>query len=221
MYRNNTQPYTKYFQQFLTPRSHVAQKPASPPTTRSPLAVRIRTECIRRGWALGELARRAGVARQTLYHLERNNTSRPHNETLQRIAQALEIPVEVLLGEPVATPPPRATAGPDRRREFDAATNPVVAEVLREQPHLVEGWNNDDFDELYSAFGTGGALTPRGVEMAAESINRRRETVQKLQVVLETHLRKEAMDMIDMFYRMVQPPQMRLPDAPPRNDESA
>jgi transcriptional regulator with XRE-family HTH domain len=198
----------------------VARKPASKSIHRSPLAARIRTECIRRGWALVELARRAGVARQTLYHLERSHTSRPHNETLQRIAKAFDIPVEVLLGEPVpAVPPGRTASGDEQRQKFDAGTNPAVAEVLRDQPHLVEGWSADDFDELNSAFGTGGALTPRGVEMAAESINRRRETVQKLQVVLETHLRKDAMDMIDMFYRMVQPPQMRAPE-PAADDNS-
>jgi transcriptional regulator with XRE-family HTH domain len=189
------------------------------------LAARIRAECNRRGWSLGELARRAGISRTTLHHLERSRTDHPHIETLRKIAIALELPIEVLLGEqpppahgkrsPVTGRPPHSPAA----RDFDAATNPAVADVMRQQPHLFAGWTQSDVEELVSLFGTGGGLTPRGVELAAESINRRRETVFKLQVVLETHLRKDAMEMVDMLYRLVQPPQMREPESRPRDSE--
>jgi hypothetical protein len=37
-----------------------------------------------------------------------------------------------------------------------------------------------------------------------------------LQIVLETHLSKHAMEMVDMLYDLVQPPQMREPPSPPR-----
>ena len=187
------------------------------PGPQQQLAARIRAECNRRGWSLGGLARRAGISRTTLHHLERSRTDRPHIETLRKIAEALDLSIEVLLGEqppqadrtrsPATGRPPHSQSAPD----FDVATNPAVAEVMREQPHLFTGWTQSDVEELVSLFGTGGGLTPRGVELAAESINRRRETIFKLQVVLETHLRKEAMEMIDVLYRLVQPPQMREP----------
>jgi transcriptional regulator with XRE-family HTH domain len=179
------------------------------------LAARIRAECNHRGWSPGELAKRAGISRTTLHHLERSNTSRPHIETLRKIAIALKLPVEVLLGEeaaPARSVRPLSIGTPQHRsakQHFDAATNPAVAEVMREQPRLFEGWTQSDVDELVSLFGTGGGLTPRGVEWAAESMNRRRETVFKLQVVLETHLSKQAMEMVDALYQRVQPPQMR------------
>jgi hypothetical protein len=90
--------------------------------------------------------------------------------------------------------------------------------VLRERPQLVAGWSHDEIDELHSLFGAGGALTPRGVELAAEAINRRREIVHKLQIVLETELREDAIKFVDLLYRMVQPPQLRGPGTAPSDD---
>lgn len=185
---------------------------------RQQLASRIRTECIRRGWALQELARRAGLSRTTLYHLQRGHTDRVRNQTLQKIAAALELPIEELLaadrhGEPQAAR--LMTVDDLSRRRFDAATNPAVTEVMRERPQLFAGWSQDDLDELYSLFGSGGSLTPRGVVHAAEAINRKRETIAKLQIVLETHLREEAIRAVDMFYRLVQQPPMPDPHRPP------
>lgn len=186
-----------------------------------PLAARLRAECNRRGWSLGELAKRAGVSRTTLHHLERSRTGRPQIETLRKIAVALDLPVETLLEheQPAAHGVSGSTARSAQRdaarHDFDAATNPVVANVMREQPHLFNGWAQVDVDELVSLFGTGGGLTPRGVELAAESINRRRETVFKLQVILETHLSKHAMESIDMWYQLIEPRQMRPPEPLP------
>jgi transcriptional regulator with XRE-family HTH domain len=184
------------------------------------IADRVRTECIRRGWSLKELAHRSGVSRTTLYHLQRGHTDRPHNETLLKVASALRVPIEVLLDTDdrdarLASGASRVWSsnppGGDHHRTIDTATNPAVAEVLRNRPELFEHWSQEEFDALRSLSGAGGVLTPRGVELAAESINRRRETIVKLKIVLETHLRKDAMDMVDMFYRMV-PPQMRPPE---------
>jgi len=43
------------------------------------------------------------------------------------------------------------------------------------------------------------------VVAAAERMNRKRETIQQLHVVLETHLHDVAVNVIDTLYRMVQP----------------
>jgi transcriptional regulator with XRE-family HTH domain len=166
---------------------------------------------------MGELAKRTGISRTTLFNVENSRTGRPHIETVRKIAVALELPIETLLGEesgPAQHSLPRDAARHVAVvRRFDAATNPAVAEVMREQPHLFDGWTPEEVEELESLFGTGGGLTPRGVERAAESINRRRETIHKLQVVLETHLSKQAMETIDYLYQLVQPPQMRVPES--------
>jgi len=123
-------------------------------------------------------------------------------KTLQKIAQALGLSVEELYS------PLRTAAHGDRSRirAFDRATNPLVTEIMQEQPHLFAGWSESDVDELYSTFGTGGPLSARGVVNAAEAINRKRDAIHKLHVVLETHLREHALGMIDMMYQMVQPP---------------
>ena len=168
------------------------------------LADRLRAECARRQWDLSQLADHAGISRTTLYHLLEGHTSRPHGTTLNALAEALEIPVGELLalasGEPVA---PRDCLF--ESSAFDRATNPEVDAVARERPQLFAHWDEADWDELYSSFGTGGALSSSGVVTAAESINRKRETVRRLHIVLETHLRVVAEELVDTLYRMVRP----------------
>jgi transcriptional regulator with XRE-family HTH domain len=160
---------------------------------------RVRAACARRGWDLQELASRASVSRTTLYHLLEGHTTRPHGRTLNRLADALEVPTEELL-HPDGAPAAALSAG-----EFDRITNPEVDAVAAARPALFRDWDDDDWDELYSTFGAGGALTSEGVVAAAEGINRKRETVRQLHIVLDTHLRVVAEELIDTLYRMVRP----------------
>ncbi len=171
------------------------------------LALRIHSERLHRGWTMSELVRRTRINRGTLYRLERGESARPQMKTIQALAHAFEVPPPSLL-EPQPADRARPTTGRQLTTEqvFDRATNPVVSEVIDEQPRLFEGWTEDDVDELYSMFGTGGQLTRAGVVGAADSINRKRETIRKLHVVLETGLRDQAVDLIDALYRLVQVP---------------
>lgn len=172
------------------------------------LAERLRAERLRRGWDSGELARRAGISRTTLYHLERAHIDYPRRSTLGKLAAALELPAEQLLGEHLGS---AAGRGPDAARHghgpglCDRITNPIVAEVSIERPALFRDWQPADWDELYSAFGTGGPLTPDGVIQAANLIGRKRETLRRLSIVLETHLEEVAQRLIDALYQMVRP----------------
>ena len=168
---------------------------------------RIRTECIRRGWDLQEFADRAGLSRTTIYNLEQGRTARPHPTTFGKLAAVLDVPVDALLAPQQgdgASPELAAAVGGHDPRAFDIATNPAVTDVMRERPELFAGWGRDDVEELYSLFGVGGELNHRGVVCAAEAINRKRETVRKLHVVLETHLRERAIDLVDLLYDLVQ-----------------
>lgn len=178
------------------------------------LAERIRVACVRRGWDIGELARRAGVSRTTLSQLLNGHTDRPHGTTLKQLADALDLDVEELLtrerrgpGSPVPARRDQVSCtinSGDAGARFDRATNTVVTDVLQERPDLFSNWSTNDVDELYSLFGVGGQLNRRGVVAAAESINGKRETIRKLHVVLDTHLRERAVDLIDLLYEMVQ-----------------
>lgn len=174
----------------------------------------IRAACVRKGWDLHDLAKHAGMSRTTLYHLERGRTRVPHVATLRKLAAVLEIDADELCAtsSPVredtrsnsACPPLIRAAD---RRQFDRATNKAVNDVRTERSELFTNWSKTDWDELYSTFGTGGQLREAGVVNVAQSINRRREVVRKLEIIMETHLATTAATVIDALYQMVQVPE--------------
>jgi transcriptional regulator with XRE-family HTH domain len=68
------------------------------------LAQRVRDFRYTKGWGPDELASRAEISRTALYQIESGKTGLPRAGTLRRIAIALEVPMEDLLGhegEPV------------------------------------------------------------------------------------------------------------------------
>lgn len=74
-----------------------------------------------RGMSMGELATRAGVSKSLLSRIERGEGN-PSIETLWRLAQAFDLPLGVLLGEPSAPQARRipARSGARVRAERDA-----------------------------------------------------------------------------------------------------
>ena len=62
------------------------------------LAKRIRDCRYAKGWGPDELAQRADISRTALYQIECGKTETPRAGTLRRIARALEVPIERLLG---------------------------------------------------------------------------------------------------------------------------
>jgi transcriptional regulator with XRE-family HTH domain len=62
------------------------------------LAQRVRDHRYAKGWGPDELASRASISRTALYQIESGKTEHPRAGTLRRIAQALDIPTEALLG---------------------------------------------------------------------------------------------------------------------------
>jgi len=83
-----------------------------------------------------------------------------------------------------------------------------VEEVVSDNPQLFHGWTQAEFDELHSRFGTGGALTDSGAVKAAQAMNRRREILQKVTLLLETNESELLETMIEALYTraVVQPP---------------
>jgi hypothetical protein len=110
---------------------------------------------------------------------------------LHRLAASLNVPVEELFQDPALL----------RHRLFDRQTNPVVDEVVAANPKLFHGWTQEEFDELYSRFGTGGALTREGTLTAVVAMNRRRELLQKATLLLETSEAELLESMIELLYR--------------------
>jgi transcriptional regulator with XRE-family HTH domain len=62
------------------------------------LAQRIRDFRYSKGWGPDELAHRAEISRTALYQIESGKTELPRAGTLRRIAVALDVPMEELLG---------------------------------------------------------------------------------------------------------------------------
>jgi transcriptional regulator with XRE-family HTH domain len=62
------------------------------------LAQRVRDYRYSKGWGPDELANRAAISRTALYQIESGKTELPRAGTLRRIAVALEVPMEDLLG---------------------------------------------------------------------------------------------------------------------------
>ena len=63
------------------------------------LAQRVRDIRYAKGWGPDELANRAEISRTALYQIESGKTGLPRAGTLRRIAVALEVPMEDLLGD--------------------------------------------------------------------------------------------------------------------------
>jgi transcriptional regulator with XRE-family HTH domain len=62
------------------------------------LAQRVRDFRYSKGWGPDELASRASISRTALYQIESGKTELPRAGTLRRIAIALDVPMESLLG---------------------------------------------------------------------------------------------------------------------------
>lgn len=76
------------------------------------LAQRVRDYRYSKGWGPDELASRAAISRTALYQIESGKTELPRAGTLRRIALALDISMDTLLGhaETAETAPSLATA---------------------------------------------------------------------------------------------------------------
>jgi transcriptional regulator with XRE-family HTH domain len=64
------------------------------------LAQRVRDYRYSKGWGPDELASRAAISRTALYQIESGKTELPRAGTLRRIALALDVSMETLLGHP-------------------------------------------------------------------------------------------------------------------------
>ncbi|MEX1231842.1 MAG: helix-turn-helix transcriptional regulator [Planctomycetaceae bacterium] len=170
---------------------------------------RLRRLRLQRGWNVEELARRARVSRTTMYLLETGKTAMPRAKTLQQIAATLGVEVEELAPE-WASASSDHDDEPSRSQSYDRAINKslngLVDRVFQASPQLFGDWSQADWDELYSTYGVGGALTEEGISAAAEQINRKRTICHQLQVVLETEHAETAARVIQALYQLATTP---------------
>jgi len=151
-----------------------------------PVSANLRRLLAERDWTIQEAANQVGVDERTLKGLLGGSGGKPQSRTLHRLATGFDVPVETFLVPPGT-----------RRTAFDRDTNPAVAEAVDREPHLFADWTADDFDELCSRFGAGGALTVDGALIAAREMNRKRAAMEQVAVILESG---EA----DLMYAMIE-----------------
>jgi transcriptional regulator with XRE-family HTH domain len=82
------------------------------------LAQRVRDYRYSKGWGPDELASRAAISRTALYQIESGKTELPRAGTLRRIAIALDVSMDSLLGhgEPSLPPTPSTSSAARRGR---------------------------------------------------------------------------------------------------------
>ncbi|MEZ4389035.1 MAG: helix-turn-helix transcriptional regulator [Candidatus Krumholzibacteriia bacterium] len=91
----------------------MTEQPSPPPPNPS-LADRVRDLRLARGLTRQSLADRAGVSARTVYNIERGQQQNPLEDTLLRLAAALECPVRDLIAGPPPSPPmPRPEPEPE------------------------------------------------------------------------------------------------------------
>jgi transcriptional regulator with XRE-family HTH domain len=124
------------------------------------IAKRVRDYRYAKGWGPDELAHRAEISRTALYQIECGKTETPRAGTLKRIAKALDVSIEVLLGHEeggvvdvgrMATPEPApAGGGGDAAAQAESATLRTRDLVKRLSP-AQEGELHRKFHELLSS----------------------------------------------------------------------
>ena len=155
------------------------------------LAANVRRLMARDGLTYTDVVQTTGLDERTVRGLLRG-TNHPHARTLHRLAEGLGVSSDELFQ------PPRASA-----RRFDRETNSLVEAVVADKPTLFEDWSEADFDELFSRFGTGGALSEAGVLAAAEEMNAKRTLLQQVSVILESGESDLLTSLVDLLYRRV------------------
>jgi transcriptional regulator with XRE-family HTH domain len=80
------------------------------------LAQRVRDYRYSKGWGPDELASRAAISRTALYQIESGKTELPRAGTLRRIAMALEVSMDSLLGHGEASRQPQTASAATARR---------------------------------------------------------------------------------------------------------
>jgi len=159
----------------------------------------VRAGRIRKGLKQSDLAEQAGVSRTTLIHLERGVVQEPRASTLNKLAQALELRPEDLVA--------RKPAPIELLREqidFDRATNPALSAAAEQHPERFQGLTPSDWSDLAGQFGVGGGLTVEGALTAVDRLQADKAILQKLRLVLQTHLREPARQLIEALYQSIE-----------------
>lgn len=167
--------------------------PAEPAESPVDFAANLRRLMARGGLTVAAVVERSGLDRRTVQAILAGRNPRPHARTLHRLAAGLGVEADELFQNPALL----------AERTFDRATNPAVDEVVAAHPDWFAGWTPAEFADLYSRFGTGGALTPAGASQVVQSINRSRRIHEQVALLLETSEADLLAELVEVLYARI------------------
>jgi transcriptional regulator with XRE-family HTH domain len=164
------------------------------------LAQRVRDYRYSKGWGPDELANRAEISRTALYQIESGKTELPRAGTLRRIALALDVSMETLLGHAesnngLGVP---SSAGPQGRRPrtngdwMPLEGAPLAMHTSRPSSKL------DDM--VTSRFGVEYNTSANGLE---NGVGRERDLISKLHELLESPLAESIARIVEESHRLL------------------
>jgi transcriptional regulator with XRE-family HTH domain len=185
----------------------------------SELAGKIARLVEERGWNQEDFARSTQLNRQTVREiLTQNGERRLRNATVSACAKALGLTVSELRDRPLeqllirmnrhagSDPLRRVTSGDDElRRLYEQAAQPELQAWIEAHPERARQFSAEEIDELISLQGTGGPLTPAGVEHFAAVIERKRRLLQQVHAVAGTEYLELLEKLVGLLYEKVQP----------------
>ena len=177
----------------------------------SELAMKIGRLVEERGWNQEDFARVAGLNRQTVRQiLLPNHGRRLRNTTISACARALGLPVSELRDWPLEQLLPRMNRRPPPngdealRRLYEQATQPNLPAWIEGHPDRARQLTAEEIDELLSLQGTGGPLTPAGVEHFVNLIERKRKLLRQVHAVAGTEYLELLEKVVELMYDKVQ-----------------
>ena len=156
------------------------------------VSLNVRRIMARSGLTLKQVVEATGLCERTVKGVL-SGRNKPHARTLQRLAAGLDISTDELFQNPSLL----------IHRLFDHRTNRAVDEIVNSHPEWFEGWTDADFAELYSHFGTGGALTETGATNVVLTMNRKRDVQQKVALLLESDEAQLLTGLVDLLYQQI------------------
>jgi transcriptional regulator with XRE-family HTH domain len=173
------------------------------------LAQRVRDFRYSKGWGPDELASRASISRTALYQIESGKTELPRAGTLRRIAIALDVSMESLLGHGEVGKPgdPGMAAARKLRSQNDwipAEGGPLTMPTSRPGPMSNGGSGGATFGTAADArFAVEAQEVSQPVVAEALNLSREQELTRKLREILNSPLSEGVARIIEESYRLL------------------
>ena len=176
------------------------------------LAFKIARLVEERGWNREDFVRVTQLNRQTVHQIFQIPGRRKlRNATISRCARALGLAVNELRNLSLERLLPRMhhprplEANESQGKLFEHATQPELLAWIERNPDRARRLTPEEIGELLSLQGTGGPLTPIGVEHFVALIERKRRLLEQIHTIAGTEYLELLEKLVGLMYEKVQP----------------